>query len=386
MKRFLIALIALAFVATPAFAITEQRTKNVATYVTFPIYKNDGTLISGATGLDTECDFYANGTAPDGFADATNEATEIGSTGFYYLSLSQSEMNNDIIVCQVKSSSTGAVVTPIHITTLAAPANIVSANASSIEAGDFAADGTAQAGTASTIQLASAETYGDNQIRDNCVSILSGTGKGQQRLITAYTGSTDTATVTPDWDVVPSSDSTYAIGGCARVPGVTGTVVGDISGAVGSVTGNVGGSCDSVTNPVTVGTNNDKTGYGLSQAFPTNFSALDITAGGVVSAALGATPSCTLEDDAITAAKITEAAAEMLADYVLRRGSANIETSTYGDALARKSLYGVIAQQTHRTKNEGGQLKLYKADGTTVLSTRTATGQAGANPIVELGD
>jgi hypothetical protein len=35
---------------------------------------------------------------------------------------------------------------------------------------------------------------------------------------------------------------------------------------------------------VTVGTNNDKTGYSLTQAFPSNFSSLVITAGGIVSA------------------------------------------------------------------------------------------------------
>lgn len=47
-------------------------------------------------------------------------------------------------------------------------------------------------------------------------------------------------------------------------------VVASVSGAVGSVTGNVGGnvvgSVASVTAAVTVGTNNDKTGYGLSAA------------------------------------------------------------------------------------------------------------------------
>lgn len=37
-----------------------------------------------------------------------------------------------------------------------------------------------------------------------------------------------------------------------------------------------------VTNGVTVTTNNDKTGYSLTQTFPTNFSALSITAGGLV--------------------------------------------------------------------------------------------------------
>ena len=41
-------------------------------------------------------------------------------------------------------------------------------------------------------------------------------------------------------------------------------------GAVASVTGNVGGSVASVTAPVTVGTNNDKTGYSLTTAPPTS--------------------------------------------------------------------------------------------------------------------
>lgn len=179
MKRvFLIALITLAFVAVPAHAITEQRTKNVATYVTFPIYKNDGTLISGAAGLDTECDFYADGTAPNGFADATNEATEIGSTGFYYLSLSQSEMNNDIIVCQVKSSTTGAVVTPIHITTLPAPADIVqiSSDATAADNAEAMFDGAGYAGGTIKLGVDAVAISGDSTAADNLETMLDGTG------------------------------------------------------------------------------------------------------------------------------------------------------------------------------------------------------------------
>lgn len=59
-------------------------------------------------------------------------------------------------------------------------------------------------------------------------------------------------------------------------------------GAVASVTGNVGGnvvgSVGSVTAGVTVTTNNDKTGYSLTQSFPANFAALAITVGGAVTA------------------------------------------------------------------------------------------------------
>jgi hypothetical protein len=45
-----------------------------------------------------------------------------------------------------------------------------------------------------------------------------------------------------------------------------------------------GGPVASVVAPVTVGTNNDKTGYALSQSFPSNFSSLAITSGGAVTA------------------------------------------------------------------------------------------------------
>lgn len=77
-----------------------------------------------------------------------------------------------------------------------------------------------------------------------------------------------------------------ALGTGLTVAAVSGAV-GSVTGAVGSVTGNVGGnvvgSVASVTAGVTVTTNNDKTGYSLTQTFPTNFSALGISAGGHIS-------------------------------------------------------------------------------------------------------
>lgn len=80
--------------------------KNVAYRVTFPIYKNDGTLITAATGLDSEVSKDA-GT----FADCTNEATEIAtSSGVYYLDLTATEMNADCVAVIVKTTSTGAAI------------------------------------------------------------------------------------------------------------------------------------------------------------------------------------------------------------------------------------------------------------------------------------
>lgn len=55
---------------------------------------------------------------------------------------------------------------------------------------------------------------------------------------------------------------------------------------VGSITGNLSGSVGSVTAGVTVTTNNDKTGYTLTQSFPSNFSSMVITGAGAVDSLL----------------------------------------------------------------------------------------------------
>ena len=82
--------------------------KNAAWRVTFPIFDADGDMVTGATGLDSEI-------SKDGgaFADCTNEATEIGSSGIYYLDLTSTEMNADTVAIQVKTSSSGAKTTNI---------------------------------------------------------------------------------------------------------------------------------------------------------------------------------------------------------------------------------------------------------------------------------
>ena len=99
-----------------------------------------------------------------------------------------------------------------------------------------------------------------------------------------------TSTVAPNLDAAVSSRSTYAGGAVASVTArVTAnvdqiggqTVVASTSVTVGSYVGNntslfaVDGS-----GHVTAGTVADKTGYTLTQAFPANFSALGISAGG----------------------------------------------------------------------------------------------------------
>ncbi len=73
------------------------------------------------------------------------------------------------------------------------------------------ASGTAQGGTASTIQLASGETFADDELNGNVVQLTGGTGAGQARVIFNYTSSTDTANITPNWTTTPDNTSIYEV-------------------------------------------------------------------------------------------------------------------------------------------------------------------------------
>jgi hypothetical protein len=70
----------------------------------------------------------------------------------------------------------------------------------------------AQAGsTANTIVLAATASATDNIYNENIISIVGGTGAGQTRQITKYTGADTTATVDRDWEVTPDNTSVYEI-------------------------------------------------------------------------------------------------------------------------------------------------------------------------------
>lgn len=92
-------------------AATDARAipfKNQAYRVTFPIYDADGDPVSGAAALDSEVSKDAGA-----FADCTNEATEIGTSGIYYLDLTSTEMNADTVAIRVQTSTSGAKTTVI---------------------------------------------------------------------------------------------------------------------------------------------------------------------------------------------------------------------------------------------------------------------------------
>jgi len=80
--------------------------KGAAARIVFPILDADGDPVSGAAGLDSEVSIDGGA-----FTDCTNEATEIGSSGIYYLDLTEDETNGDVICVQVKTTTSGAKTT-----------------------------------------------------------------------------------------------------------------------------------------------------------------------------------------------------------------------------------------------------------------------------------
>jgi hypothetical protein len=71
--------------------------------------------------------------------------------------------------------------------------------------------GAAQAGTSTTITLKSTSSASDDIYNGMYVTITSGTGAGQIRIIEDYVGSTKVATVTPAWTTTPTSANNYTI-------------------------------------------------------------------------------------------------------------------------------------------------------------------------------
>jgi hypothetical protein len=161
--------------------------------IVYPFLDADGDLVTGATTPDAE--ISKNG---DTFADCTNESTEIAtSSGIYYLSLTGTELTCDVATIIAKSATSGMKTT---VATLY-PRKLVS-----IRAGTSASGGV----STSTIVLdASASAVDDFYNGMIVAAVIDSTT--EVRMITDYTGSTQTATVTPDWNTAPDNNDTFTV-------------------------------------------------------------------------------------------------------------------------------------------------------------------------------
>lgn len=70
---------------------------------------------------------------------------------------------------------------------------------------------TATAGGANTITLAASASSTDNEYLRHAVVIIAGTGVGQERVISAYNGTSKIATVSQNWTTIPDATSSYDI-------------------------------------------------------------------------------------------------------------------------------------------------------------------------------
>lgn len=126
--------------------------------------------------------------------------------------------------------------------------------------------------------------------RDIGASVLlsSGTGTGQISLSSGAVtvGANNDKTGYSLSQSFPSNFATLSIDGSGRVDvakiGGTSQTARDIGASVLLSSGTGTGQISLSSGTVTVGTNNDKSGYSLSQSFPSNFASLAITAAGKV--------------------------------------------------------------------------------------------------------
>jgi len=152
----------------------------------------DGDPITGATGLDSEVS--KNGDTP---ADCTNEATEIGSSAKYYLSLTGAELTCDCLSGVTKTSTSGGKTTPWSLY----PRKLVTLRSGTSASGGSDTDG---------IVLDSGASDQDD-FYNGMVVIATIDSVVEVRVISDYVGSTKKATVVPDFNTAPDNNDTFVI-------------------------------------------------------------------------------------------------------------------------------------------------------------------------------
>lgn len=90
--------------------------------------------------------------------------------------------------------------------------------------------GTATAGSGTTITLQSGASSVNGTYNTQYIYLKSGTGAGQQRLITGYVGGTLVATVSPAWTTNPDATSTYGVNSSSYILTGTGAFFGGLQG------------------------------------------------------------------------------------------------------------------------------------------------------------
>jgi hypothetical protein len=180
-----------------------------------------GLPISDAGGLDMDA---MSGITLSGTANAGDTATQITLTGGV---ATDNYYNGQLVVITggtgvgqartiLSYLAAGTVATPTRDWTVA-PDGTSTFVVISADVPGLLEAGIAQAGAAGSITLNAAASAINSTYLNNHIMITGGTGIGQTRLISGYTGATKVATVVPNWTTNPDATSIYQVLPAARV-------------------------------------------------------------------------------------------------------------------------------------------------------------------------
>lgn len=165
---------------------------------------------------------YGNASAEHAFdLDTATQSVSVGSGGITTASFASGAIDATAIAADAIGASelATAAIGAAEIATDAITSAEVADDA--LTRTKFAADGTAQATNSDTthVQLAASEAYPDSSLVGRSVCIVSGTGIGQCREITANALTNDIVTVSPSW-TAPDATSKYVISGRTKLTAI----------------------------------------------------------------------------------------------------------------------------------------------------------------------
>lgn len=361
---------------------TPSPIKNTAFHLEFGLWLTTGLINSGAAGLDSEI-------SKDGgaYADCTNEATEIGSSGTYYLDLTNTEMNADVVSIQTKSSTTNAMTCKTTIYTQSSgkiKVDVESVKTQAVTCG---------AGVTIRADVGAAAAPGASN------GMLIGGSNAATTFAGLTTGALAATTITASGAV--AFQSTFAV--------TTSTALAALSCSTFASSGTVTFNAFTITNGFTVSGTTTLTGAVTASNAANNIVGIDLTkisgdsgAADVLEAILDGTGAAMkLTTLAVTAGvTLTQASANQPAMTITGNGSGNgltIAGGATGVGLAVAGLTGMTltssagnALEITATGGDGVQIAATGGDGVQIVSVTVGKGLSitsiDAEAIALVGD
>ena len=291
------------------------------------------------------------------------------------------EVNTTHIAGSAVSTTTAQIgVNIVQISTDATAADNLEAEFDGTGYSTYMRRATAQTGTSSSITLDASASATTDLYKGTICAIVSGTGVGQARLVTAYNGTTKVASTAPNWDTTPDSTSVFTIWPNARV---------DVARWVGSavnglVSGRVDADMGAISTDSTAADNAesffDGTGYaGTGNTIPTVTTVTgavgsvtgavgSVSAGGITAASFGAgaIDAAAIAADAIGSSELAASAvSEIWTTALTESYSADGAAPTPAQALF------LILQALTEFAISGTTITIKKLDGSTSAATLT---------------